>query len=50
MELTKEFDHIMIEKVFRFRKPKAIEFYCFKNQKLTKLEFEINDSDDKPAQ
>jgi len=48
-ELTKEFDHIMIEKVFRFRKPKAIEFYCFKNQKLTKFEFEISDSNDKPT-
>ncbi len=45
-ELVKEFDHVMIEKVFRFRRPKAIEFYCFKNQILTKLEFEIHEFED----
>ncbi|MBL7872589.1 MAG: sulfite exporter TauE/SafE family protein [Cyclobacteriaceae bacterium] len=45
-ELIKEFDHIMIEKVFRFREPEAIEFYCYKNGKLTKLEFAIHEFED----
>ncbi|TGL59401.1 sulfite exporter TauE/SafE family protein [Leptospira sarikeiensis] len=37
--LIQEYDKILIEKVFQFRKPTSYEFYCYKGISLTKLEF-----------
>lgn len=36
--LKSQYDTIHLEKVFRFRKEPTFEFYCYKNNKLTKLE------------
>ena len=38
--LKRKFDTIYLEKVFVFRKEPSYEFYCFKNNMLTKLEME----------
>lgn len=35
-----EYDHIILEKVYKFNGDNGFEFYCYKDQKLTKLEFE----------
>lgn len=37
--LQREFDQILLEKVFKFGKEPAYEFYCYKDDKLTKLDF-----------
>jgi uncharacterized protein len=37
--LLGEYDQILLEKVFKFGKETSYEFYCFKNDKLTKLDF-----------
>ena len=39
-ELTGTYDHIFLEKVFRVGKNSSYEFYCYKDDKLTKLDFE----------
>jgi hypothetical protein len=39
-ELSQIFDHILLEKVFRLSKKPGYEFYCFKNNKLTKYDFD----------
>lgn len=38
-ELSPKFDQILIEKVFQFKKEPSYEFYCYKNNKLTKYDF-----------
>lgn len=38
-ELLAGYDKILLEKVFKFRKPVSYEFYCYKNNALTKMEF-----------
>jgi uncharacterized membrane protein YfcA len=38
--LLKEYDAILLEKVFTFRKEPAYEFYCYKNNQLTKLDMQ----------
>ena len=38
--LLKKYDTILLEKVFEFRKEPSYEFYCYKNNKLTKLDME----------
>ena len=40
MELSQISDHILLEKVFRLGRNPGYEFYCFKNNKLTKYDFE----------
>jgi len=37
--LQGEFDQILLEKVFKFGKEPIYEFYCYKDDKLTKLDF-----------
>ena len=39
-DLRKKYDTIYLEKVFRFREKNAYELYCYKNGKLTKLNFD----------
>ncbi len=39
-ELSEIFDHILVEKVFTPGRNPGYEFYCFKNDKLTKYDFE----------
>ncbi len=39
-ELSEMFDHILLEKVFRPGRNPAYEFYCFKNNILTKYDFD----------
>lgn len=39
-EMLLRYDKISLEKVYKFRKPDSYEFYCYKNNHLTKLEFE----------
>ncbi|MEO7080270.1 MAG: sulfite exporter TauE/SafE family protein [Flavobacteriales bacterium] len=38
--LSLEFDHILLEKVFRFGRKPMYEFYCYKNDVMTKFELE----------
>lgn len=38
-KLSQQYDTVLIEKVFQFRKKTVYEFYCYKNKQLTKLEF-----------
>jgi uncharacterized protein len=38
-ELLPQYDKILIEKVFKFREDKSYEFYCYKYNELTKLEY-----------
>ena len=38
-ELAAQYDKILIEKVYKFRKNNSYEFYCYKNNNLTKFEF-----------
>ncbi|MEO6832582.1 MAG: sulfite exporter TauE/SafE family protein, partial [Chitinophagaceae bacterium] len=38
-ELSQTFDHILLEKVFSLGKNPSYEFYCFKDNKLTKYDF-----------
>lgn len=38
--LLKKYDTILLEKVFEFRKEPSYEFYCYKNNQLTKLDME----------
>ncbi len=37
--LQEEFDQILLEKVFKFGEQPSYEFYCYKGNKLTKLDF-----------
>ncbi|TGK02469.1 sulfite exporter TauE/SafE family protein [Leptospira selangorensis] len=37
--MTRTYDRIFLEKVFRFREPISYEFYCYKGSNLTKFEF-----------
>ncbi|TGM11145.1 sulfite exporter TauE/SafE family protein [Leptospira selangorensis] len=37
--MTRTYDRIFLEKVFRFREPISYEFYCYKGSSLTKFEF-----------
>ncbi|PJZ47657.1 sulfite exporter TauE/SafE family protein [Leptospira saintgironsiae] len=37
--MTKEYDKVLVEKVFRFREPISYEFYCYKQDNITKFEF-----------
>ena len=37
--LLEEYDQILLEKVFRFGMETSYEFYCFKDDKLTKIDF-----------
>lgn len=39
-ELSTVYDHILLEKVFRFGKQPGYEFYCYKNDVLTKFNLE----------
>ncbi|MFP3597294.1 hypothetical protein [Chryseobacterium sp. SIMBA_029] len=39
-QLKKEYNIIYIEKVFVFRKKPSYEFYCYKNNQLTKIEMQ----------
>jgi hypothetical protein len=39
-ELSEIFDHILLEKVFRLGRNPGYEFYCFKNNKLNKYDFD----------
>ena len=39
-ELSVVYDHVLLEKVFRFRKNPSYEFYCYKDNKLTKIDLE----------
>ena len=39
-ELTQLFDYIYLEKVFKFGKEPSYEFYCYKDDKLTKYDFD----------
>jgi hypothetical protein len=39
-ELKPAYDKILLEKVFKVASNRSYEFYCFKNNSLTKLEFE----------
>lgn len=39
-ELSAGYDHILLEKVFRLGKQPSYEFYCYKNNALTKYNFE----------
>jgi len=39
-EMHIQYDKILLEKVYKFRKPDSYEFYCYKNKHLTKLEFD----------
>lgn len=37
--LTEKFDHIFLEKVFKLGEQLSYEFYCYKDNKLTKFDF-----------
>ena len=39
-ELQSQYDQILLEKVFRLGSKRSYEFYCYKNNGLTKLEFD----------
>lgn len=39
-ELSSTYDHVLLEKVFRFGKEPAYEFYCYKDDQLTKFDLE----------
>ncbi|MBS1557996.1 MAG: sulfite exporter TauE/SafE family protein [Bacteroidetes bacterium] len=39
-ELTTQYDRIFLEKVFKFGSKISYEFYCYRNDQLTKLEFD----------
>lgn len=39
-ELLTKYDQIVLEKVFKFGQKNSYEFYCYKDGKLTKLEFD----------
>lgn len=39
-KLLPQYDKILVEKVFKLASKKSYEFYCYKDKKLTKFEFE----------
>lgn len=39
-ELLPQYDKILLEKVFKLASKRSYEFYCYKNKKLTKFEFD----------